>query len=254
MTYSPFDLREMAPYAVWTKGILWLSLDRFERFWPDVGLSFSSPEAAKSVARAAILAKRTLDAINDDNLDYEDRREMLANDFVLDITEKCGSVSAERVVAWLKGPVLASTNEPLWHDTWSTLLYRMPEHDPALIASGYGIPYETMVRLFDIARRYVAEHDALDIRVEAADEEPLSGWDADAYADYRVEGPMLSPLDGLRTHLYCLRFDLAWVEILRITRPADIDALVRWGRAFLVLRTTIAGDAAHIPDNARSLS
>jgi hypothetical protein len=231
-----------------------LSLDRFERFWPDVGLSFANSEAAKSVARTALLRKRAMDAEDEDELDHGDRLEELADAFLCEVAETCGNASTELLVAWIKGPVVASTTEPLWHATWSTLLYRMPAHDPALIASGYGIPYETTVRLFEIARRYVAEHDALDKRVEAADEEPLSGWDADAYADYRVDGPILSPLDGLRTHLYYLRFDAAWSKILRLTTPADLDALVRWGRAFLVLRTTIPADGAHLPDHARSPS
>ncbi|WP_437609342.1 hypothetical protein WMF20_50080 [Sorangium sp. So ce834] len=249
------NLRGLDTFAVWCRGILWLSLDRFERFWPDLGLSFPDAEGAKAAARAALLEKRALDAADNDDLDYSGRLDVVADTLVRTIAETCGPTSAARFVAWVRGPVVASAKEPLWHDTWSTLLYRMPTHDPALIASGYGIPYETMERLFEIAKRYVAEHDALDMRVEAADEEPLSGWDADAYADYRIDsGPVLSPLDGLRAHLYFLRFDDAWSEILRITRPQDIDALVRWGRAYLALRGRIPLDAAHIPDHARSLS
>ncbi|MGK3962600.1 hypothetical protein WMF38_00225 [Sorangium sp. So ce118] len=254
MAHEPLDLRRLDNFTVWHNGILWLSLDRFERFWPDVGLSFPDAEVAKAAARAALLEKRALEASEGDDLDHVDRLDTLADALVRTIAGACGPTSAGRFVAWLRGPVMASAKEPVWHRTWRILLYRVPEHDPTLIASSYGIPHETTARLFEIAKRYAADDDAIDMRVEAAEGAPLAGWDADAYADYRVEGPELSPLDGLRTHLSCLRFDEAWSEILRLTSPQDIDALVRWGRAFLVLRTSIPADAAHIPAHARSLS
>jgi hypothetical protein len=94
------------------------------------------------------------------------------------------------------------------------------------------------------------EVDTMKERVEAADQEPLSGWDAVAYADYRWENQELSPLDGLGLHLRYICFDRKWSEVVRCTRPSDIDALIHWGSAFLRARNRPYD--ATIPDDVRA--
>jgi hypothetical protein len=41
-----------------------------------------------------------------------------------------------------------------------------------------------------------------------------------------------SPFVGLSLLLGYLAFELTWAEVVRCTRPTDIDALIKWGRAF----------------------
>jgi hypothetical protein len=121
----------------------------------------------------------------------------------------------------------------MWHHVWSDLLYHLGKEDPNLFAYRYGIFPNIARRIVEIAARFRSEVDVNRERVEAADQEPLSGWDAIAYADYRWETQELSPLDVLSVHLGYVCFERAWPEVMRCTPPTDIDALVKWGRANL---------------------
>src|SRR5262249_17832970 len=144
--------------------------------------------------------------------------------------ETAGLQDAECVVAWLAGTVRAEIKRPWWHRAWGMLLYSMGKEDPTMLASRYGIPDDTARRIVEIAARYRSENDADHERVEAADQEPLSGWDAVAYAEYRWENPEASPFTGLWLYFSYICFDRAWAEVVRCTRPADIDGLIKWGR------------------------
>jgi hypothetical protein len=264
MIHFPLDLDDSNGYHAWTTASVWLSLDRFERFWPDVGLTLSNGNAAKSAARSALRAHYALDAANrarytldpeaEDDLDYVNRIEELAEAFLRSIHEAAGAQDAECVARWLTGPMLAAIKEPPWHHAWRLLLYRMPEEGTSTLSSRYGIPGDTARRIVEIAARFRGEVDANDERIQAADLEPLSGWDAVAYAEYRREASILSPLDGLGLHLRYICFDRAWAEVVRCTRPADIDALILWGRAYIEPKIGHPEHEAIIPEHARNTS
>ena len=60
---QPF-LRDTNEDRAWRKGCLWLSLDRFERFWPDAGLALENGEAVKSAIRGALRFQYAMEAAN----------------------------------------------------------------------------------------------------------------------------------------------------------------------------------------------
>jgi hypothetical protein len=264
----PFKFRNWNEYRAWTDGCLWLSLDRFERFWPDVGLTLSNGAAVKSAVRAALRveyainadfrAREAADPDCEDDLYGTVRLEALAKVCFRQINETAGTQDAECVVRWLTGPVLGTVSEYSrehhpWHYTWRSLLGDLGMEDPHVLASSYGIPGDIAQQIVQIAAGYRSEIIPIRERVKAADEEPLSGWDAVAYADYRWECPEPSPLDGLSAHLGFICFERAWAEIIRCTRPADMDALVRWGRACFRSKTPLVDDwQTIIPDDVRA--
>ena len=64
MVELPLKFCNWDEYRAWDDGSLWLSLDRFERFWPDAGLAFSNGEAVKSAIREALRGTYARDAAN----------------------------------------------------------------------------------------------------------------------------------------------------------------------------------------------
>lgn len=256
----PLNLRDDKESWAWYWGSKWLSLDRFERFWLDVGLTLSNGEAVKAAVRAALRVEfadraewRARYAANPDapeDPNETDPTEALAKTFFRTIKETAGAYDADCVAAWLTGPVLAAEKEAKWHNTWSELLYCLAEEASSTLTSLYGVPEDTARTIVKIAVHFKNEVDTMKERVEAADQEPLSGWDAVAYADYRWENQELSPLDGLGLHLRYICFDRTWSEVVRCTRPSDIDALIHWGSAFLRARNRPYD--ATIPDDVRA--
>jgi hypothetical protein len=238
MINFPLNLRDEKENWTWFKGSLWLSLDRFERFWPDVRLTLSNGEAVKAAVRGMLRVQYAIDGANrarwaadpdaPTDLDETVPTEELAKTCFRTLTETAGTQDTECVARWLKGPVLAANKEAPWHDTWSTLLYRMAEDDPSTLMS-HGIPDDTARKIVEIAARYKSEVDANNERIETAEQEPLSGWDAIAYADYRWDDSEVNPLTGLGLLLQYIGFDRAWAEVVRCTCTADIDALIQWG-------------------------
>jgi hypothetical protein len=239
MIELPLKFCNWDEYWAWSQGSLWLSLDRFERFWPDAGLAFSNGEAVKSAIREALRAKYAMDAADrarwaadpdaEDDMDYSDHAH--AEACLRSIAETAGTEDAERVVAWITGPVLAQRNDPAWRRRWRAILYHLWEDDPDTVASRHGISSDTARRIGEISARFKSESDAYDERIDEAKQEPLSGWDAIAYQEYRREDSEWDPLTGVGLYLWYITFDRAWAEVRRRTRPDEIDGLIRWGRA-----------------------
>lgn len=264
----PFKFSNRNENRAWSNGCLWLSLDRFERFWPDVGLTFSNGAAVKTAVRGALRveyavmaefrARFSADPDCEDDLYHTDRFEALARVCFRSIIETAGAHDADCIARWLVGPVYRVVSEYAvdqhpWYRTWCNLLYGLRTEDPDLLASSYGIDSHTAQRIVAIAAHFESEDAANRARVEEADQEPLQGWDAIAYADYRWESPEPSPLDGLGRHLRYVSFDRAWAEILSCTHPTDIDALVNWGRGCVATRMSgVEEQDAIIPDDVRA--
>ncbi len=268
MIEFPLNFINFNEYWAWHQGSRWLSLDRFERFWPDVGLTLVNGEAVKAAVRDALRVQYAIDAEwraryaadpdAPEDLDAPDPAKELAKSFFRRINETAGTQDAECVARWLTGPALGSTSEYSrehhpWHHTWRSLLGDLGMEDPHVLASSHGIPDDIARQIVQIAAGYLSEIIPIRERVEAADQEPLSGWDAVAYADYRWECPEPSPLDGLSAHLGFICFERAWPQIVRCTRPADMDALVQWGRAcFRAKHSGVPDWQAIIPDDVRA--
>lgn len=250
MVDFPLNLRDDKEDWTWFKSREWLSLDRFERFLPDVGLALENHEAVKSAVRAELRAKYAKDAEEGDDLDYMDFLEDLARTCFRTINETAGTKDAERVAAWLTKTVLPANKEAPWHDSWSALVYRMGNKDPRTLAS-YGIPSSTAQKLVEIGKRYRDEIDGIDERIEAADLEPRVGWDLVVYEDYWRENPEGSPIKGLTLLLRYLCFDRTWLEVQRCTHPAYIDALIRWGTAEYG-PDNIVHEQVALPDDVRA--
>jgi hypothetical protein len=226
----PLNLSDRKEYWTWFEGRQWLSLDRFERFWTDVGLALENGEAVKYAVRAELRAKYAKDAEEGDDLEYMDFLETLAKTCFRTINEMAGPKDAERIAIWLTGPVLAANRESWSHRVWSILLYRLGDDDPHALAT-HGIPSDTARKIIEIAALFRSKDDANEERIEAADLEPLVGWDAVVYEVIRQETPEGSPFVGLSLLLRYLAFERAWEEVVRCTPPTYIEALIRWGRA-----------------------
>ncbi len=251
-------------YRAWSDGSLWLSLDRFERFWPDAGLALSNGEAVKSAVRTALRTKYVMDAahrarvvINPDapvDMIYRNRIQTLPKGCITNIAETAGTPDAECVARWMLGPVHTAVKLPYSSRSWCALFYHLSKEEPDMLVSRYKISSDTARRIVEIATRYRSEADAIKERIEAADREPLADWDAVAYADYRRETPEASPLIAVRVYLTYASFDRAWTEVVDCTRRADIDAIVCWAFAFRKghdFKIPDYEDEAIIPDNVR---
>jgi hypothetical protein len=241
MVELPLNFSHGDEYRAWREGSLWLSLDRFERFWPDAGLTFSNGEAVKSAIRETLRARYAMNAADrarwaadpdaEDDMDYSDQPH--AEACLRTIAEMAGTEDAQHFVAWLTGPVLAEIKEPAWHREWRAVLYHLWEEDAATVASCHGISSDTARRIGEISARYKADVDANNERIDNAEQEPLSDWDAIAYAEYRRADSEWSPLTGVRLHLRYVIFERAWSEVRRCTPPEEIDGLIRWGQAYI---------------------
>jgi len=190
----PFNLRDSKADDAWRTASVWLSLDRFERFWPDVGLTLSNGAAAKSAVRHVLCIRYAIDTewranYYDDpdapeDLEAPDPKKDLPQLCFRRINETAGAQDAECIARWLKGPVLGAemewTYHPwyMWHHVWNDLLYQLGEKDPNLFAYRYGISPSIARRIVEIAARFRSEVEVNRERVEAADQEPLLGWDA----------------------------------------------------------------------------
>jgi hypothetical protein len=167
---------------------------------------------------------------------------------ITNIAETAGMPDAECVAKWILGPVHKAIT---WQtESWSAILYHLSQEEPDMLVSRYKVAGETARKIVDIAARHRSEIDAIKERTEAADREPLSGWDAVAYAEYRREKPEASPLIGVRLYLTFVGFGRAWDEVVASTIRTDIDALVRWHMDFRIEHDyQIPNYAAIIPEN-----
>lgn len=249
-------------YRAWSDGSLWLSLDRFERFWPDVGLVLENGEAVKSVVREALRTKYAMDAeyrarvaINPSapvDMVYRNRIQTLPKGCITNMAENAGMQDAECIARWILGPVHKAVKWPAGSRVWSAMFYHLSKVEPDMLVSRYKANDEGARRLITIATRHRSEIDALKERLEAADREPLSGWDAIAYADYRRQTPEASPLIGVRLYLTSVGLARAWDEVVASTTRADVDAFSGWTREFCRAHEEQIPDyAAIIPDDVR---
>ncbi|MBK9262826.1 MAG: hypothetical protein IPM54_23855 [Polyangiaceae bacterium] len=167
----PLNLDDKEESRAWYEGSLWLSLDKFERFWPDVGPVVEHREAVKSAVREALRVQYTINAANrarweadpssPDELDETVPVEELAKTCFRTINERAGTNDAKSIAAWLTGAVLAANKESGWHYLWNMLLFRMGEDHPRKLVS-HGIPSDTARKLVAIAVRHRSEVDAIE--------------------------------------------------------------------------------------------
>lgn len=249
-------------YRAWSDGSLWLSLDRFERFWPDVGLALENGEAVKSVVREALRTKYAMDAEHRArvalkpsapvDMVYRNRIQTLPKGCITNMVETAGMQDAESFARWILGPVHSFVKGSSGSLRWSAMLYHLSKEQPDMLVSRYKVAGDTVQQIIHIAARHRSEIDAIKERTEAADRVPLSGWDATAYADYQRATPDASPLIGVRLYLTRVGFDRAWNEVVASTTRADIDVLVRWNLDFRREHGEQIPDyAAIIPDDVR---
>ncbi len=251
----PLNLLDKQESWTWLKGSMWLSLDQVERFWPDVGLTIENVEAVKSAVRSALRVEYAINAANHarwaadpntpDELIETVPAEELAKTCFHTMAETAGPQDAARVAAWLTGPVLAANTDSGWHWLWKMLLFRMGEDEPRELVS-HGIPSNAARKLVDIAVRHRSEVDAIEDRIDAAQQEPLSEWDAIVYENYEWD-----PLGGLESVFRYLSFDRKWPEVMRCLEPAYIDALIRWGRANVGIKSELY-EHVTIPNDVRA--
>ena len=119
MVDFPLNLRDSNEDHAWRKGSVWLSLDRFERFWPDVGLALTNGEAVKSALRDALRIKFAFgaewraayfaDPDAPEDFEAPDPTKELHTTCFRRINETAGTQDADCVARWLKGPILGAS-------------------------------------------------------------------------------------------------------------------------------------------------
>ncbi|HRI68522.1 MAG TPA: hypothetical protein PK156_30040, partial [Polyangium sp.] len=212
-------------------------------------------ESVKSAVREALRVQYTINAANhatweadpnipDELIEDVPVEETAKTCFRL-INERAGTNDAKSIAAWLTGSVLAADTDSGWHYLWKMLLYRMAGDQPRKLMS-HGIPSNTARKLVEIALRHRSEAEALEDRVDAAEQEPYSAWDILAYEDYQGNA-----LRGITRVFKYLSFDRKWPEVVRCLEPKYIDALIRWGRANVGPKDP-SYDYVTIPDDVRA--
>ncbi|WP_437664529.1 hypothetical protein [Sorangium sp. So ce1182] len=248
------DLRDPHVSYAYTTAVRLLSLDGVTPFWPDLGLQLDGVEEVKTAARRCVRAEIELEALEDDERDYDGMIAVHIAAFLADVERTKGTTAAAQLRAWIEERVFVLGQEPEWRTMWHVLVAWLPRRKEHRVAS-FGLPLGKVARLFEIARAWAETADALDRRIGEAEALPLEGWDAEAYAAYRGDDPDLSPLTGLSLHLAALAFERTWGTIQRLLSPAEMDALERWGQAeVLAHMDSISHHSAWIPPESRSLS
>jgi AraC-like DNA-binding protein len=141
-----------------------------------------------------------------------------------------------------------------WRDAWSSLLrYRLARHWTAeKVAEVCKISPDALSRLFVLAGEFSVRTKSVEARIEKAEDEPLEGWDAEAYGFYRWEDPDVSPLLSLELFLCKLIFDEVWWKIVDALTPAELDELVRWGVTEVVVNMrSVSPASVQLPPSAR---
>ena len=229
-------------YRAWSDGTLWLSLDRFERFWPDAGLMLVNGAAVKSAVRAALRTKYAMDAAHRArqalnpgapvDKEYRNRIQTLPKGCLTNIAETAGTPDAECIARWILGPVHQFVKWPHSSQVWSVLMYHLSKEDPNALVSQYKLSLEKARKIVEIYAHFRRHADAIKERMQAADREPLTDWDAVAYADYRRGTPEASPLVGARECLFSAAAARAGEEENAFTDRADSEAIVKWANDF----------------------
>jgi hypothetical protein len=248
------DLRNLDVSYAYTTAVRLLSLDRVTPFWPELGLRIDGVEEVKAAARRCFRAEMELEALEDDERDYDGMLAVYIEAFLTDVERTQGTTAAAQLRAWIEERVFFLGLEPEWQMMWQVLVAWLPRRKEHRVAS-FGLPLGKIARLFEIARAWSDTADALDRRIAEADALPLEGWDAEVYAAYRDDDPDRSPLAGLSQRLTLVAFDRTWGAIRRLLGPAEMDALERWGQAeVLAHMETTSHHSARIPRESRSLS
>ncbi|WP_437746977.1 hypothetical protein WMF39_19325 [Sorangium sp. So ce1504] len=248
------DLANLDVFYAYRTAIRLLSLDRVTPFWPDLGLRLDGVEEVKTAARRCFRAEIELEALEDDERDFDGMMAVHIAAFLTDVERTQGTAAAAQLRAWIEERVYFLGLEPEWQMMWHVLVAWLPRRKEDRVAS-FGLPLGKVAKLFEIARAWAETADALDRRIAEADALPLEGWDAEAYAAYRRDDPDLSALAGLSQRLAAPAFERTWGAIRRLLGPAEMDALERWGQAeVLAHMERISHHSARIPPESRSLS
>ncbi|KYF88539.1 hypothetical protein BE20_44830 [Sorangium cellulosum] len=248
------DLRDPHVSYAYTTAVRLLSLDRVTPFWPDLGLRIDDVEEVKTAARRFVRAEIAIEALDDDERDYDGMIAVHIAAFLADMERSQGTTAAAQVRAWIEERFFVLGQEPDWRMMWHVLVAWLPYRKEHRVAS-FGLPLGKIAKLVEIARAWADAADALDRRIGEAEALPLEGWDAEAYAAYRGDDPDLSPLTGLSLHLAAVVFERTWGAIQRLLGPAEMDALERWGQAeVLAHMDSISHHSARIPPEGRCLS
>ncbi|WP_437803082.1 hypothetical protein [Sorangium sp. So ce693] len=248
------DLLDLNVSYAYTSAVRLLSMDRVTPFWPDLGLRIDDVEPVKTAARRCVRAEIAIEALDDEERDYEGMIAVHIAAFLAEVERSQGTAAAAQIRAWIEERYFVLDRLPDWRTMWQVLvvwLSRRKEHRVAR----FGLPLDKIAKLLQIARAWAETEDALERRIEEAEALPLEGWDAEAYAAYRGDDSDLSPLTALSQHLSALEFERTWGAIRRLLGPAEMDALDRWGQAeVLAHMETISPHSARIPPESRSLS
>ena len=246
---TPQDLMDDRVRSAWRLNLLVLSLDRTLPFVTDLGLDQDLVARSHPAMRAFVREHERWMASDDDAPVAPHMAPALSE--MLTRVERDAGGQAVTMLRFFSEWVVAFGRIYTWRSPWYVLLIRLARRYTAEgLIDVYAIPVEKLQSVFAVATAFADRDDVLEEAFDAADALPLQGWDAEAYALYRVGGPELSPIDGLRRRAGDRLFETAWWAIVDLLTPAELDELERWGHAEVAVHMPTAG-TARLPEAAK---
>ncbi len=140
------DLLDLDVSYAYTHAVRLLSLDRVTPFWPDLGLRIDDIEAVKTAARRCVRAEIAIEALDDEERDYERMIAVHIAAFLAEVERSQGTAAAAQIRAWIEERYFVLDRLPDWRTMWQVLvvwLSRRKEHRVAR----FGLPLDKITKL-----------------------------------------------------------------------------------------------------------
>jgi len=250
---TPREVEDPDVLSTWGGNLLVLSLDRSLPFAAELGLDAELLSKCLPVMRTFVREYERWMRSNEggDTAPVPPRMSAELTRMLQRVKDDAGDRACSMLRAFMAWSVSTDHGES-WRSPWYVLLIRLARrYTPEGLVDVYAIPVHQMERLFAIVTDFADRDSRLDDAFDVADAKTLSGWDAEAYAYYRVEGPELSPIDRLRDRVHERLFKTTWQAILSLLAPEELDQLERWGHAEVFVHMPSAR-TAQLPPSAKT--
>jgi len=229
---------------LWEKALLLLSLDRVMPFREDMGLRMPEDPGIQRAVREFLedLYKRQ----RDDSMEIYLETTTIKLEGMFTRISATGSENAASVWNWVVDTYAVFIQQERWYETWQILFLRLAEGRVSQLY-GQGIAQDKVAQIEGLVEQWRVKEAELNARIQAADDAPLVGWDAEQYARYRKTSPDGSPLDYLSSFLNNYAFSSYWKMLVELLLPWEMAVLNRWGQIYTAVGTTIPPAWAQIP-------
>lgn len=244
MFENSVKIADIDTLLLWENALLLLSLNRVAPFWPDIGIRAADDPVIRGAIQTFLAAQQARQY--DDTMAIYFRATSAGLDAMFTRIRTAGEENAAAVRDWVVSTYAVFIAKERWYETWQVLFLRLAEGNLSQL-SGQGISNDKLVALKELVEEWRDRESAIDDRIQAADEAPLVGWDAQQYARARRESPTASPLDSLSNFLNNFAFSIVWARLVRLLLPWELVVLNRWGQIYTAVKTTIPPGWSEIP-------